>query len=208
MKCRAKSKRSQERCRRDAMIGTELCYMHSGTNVGSIATAFKHGRYSKHLPTRLLSEFSAALNDPTWASLRSEVALVDARLAELLSQLDTGESGALWKTLRRCWSDVTDSRGDGVRMAAALSALGVAIESGSSEAQRWVELRGVIDQRRTLVESERKRAVEMQQVITSEQAATLFAALTASLKRHVADRTILSAVSADLLRIFGEEHGG
>lgn len=85
----ATSKRSGERCRKHAMRGRNVCLSHGGkTPRGAASPHFKTGRYSRSLPGHLVATYERALNDPRLLSLRDELALTDAMLAELLAQLD------------------------------------------------------------------------------------------------------------------------
>jgi hypothetical protein len=63
------------------------------------------------------------------------------------------------------------------------------------------ELAGLMDQRRKLVESERKRHLEAQEILTAEQARMLFAEIVMAVRRHVTDRQVLAAISADFARL-------
>ena len=48
--CKAKSKRTMERCRRPATIGKKVCYHHGGKSPGALKgnqTRLKYGRRSK-----------------------------------------------------------------------------------------------------------------------------------------------------------------
>ena len=65
----------------------------------------------------------------------------------------------------------------------------------------WPAITELTEQRRKLVETERKRLVDMQQMITAEQAAVLIAALTDAVRRHVHDPDILAAISREFDRI-------
>lgn len=67
----------------------------------------------------------------------------------------------------------------------------------------WERIIAGIEQRRKLVESERKRLVEMRQMITAEQALALIAAISDVVRRHVDDPHILGAISRDIARIIG-----
>src|SRR5258708_37054514 len=63
--CKAKSKRTHERCAANAMIVREECYHHGGKTPRGIASPnFKHGRYSKSLPARMRERYEEALADP------------------------------------------------------------------------------------------------------------------------------------------------
>jgi predicted transcriptional regulator len=180
------------------------CRMHGGKHPGGMATkAFKTGRYSKYLPQRLLERYTEASTDAELLALREEVALVDARLADLLSRVDTGESGALWGALNKAWADVEVARDtdDGLGLTLALALVSQYIKRGQADYAAWQSIGHVIEQRRKLVESERKRLVEMQQMVTSEQAMLIVAVLADTVRKHVHDPDALRAISADITRL-------
>lgn len=85
MQCKAKSKRSGDRCKRAAMIGKEVCMIHGGKSPrGMDSPHTKTGRYSKDAPARLNARYLAGLEDPGLCSLRDEIAMLDARTGELI----------------------------------------------------------------------------------------------------------------------------
>lgn len=175
--------------------------MHGGKSLGGIASGtFKTGRYSKYLTANLSEKYQAARADSHLLELREEIALVDTRLAELIERVGAGESKDLWRTLKAVNLELnTAIRGkDTTRMATAVRSIGEIIDQGTDEYQGWLGIFEVIEQRRKLVESERKRLVEMQQVITSERAMLMIAALVDIVRQHVADRSILAAINADV----------
>jgi hypothetical protein len=177
------------------------CYLHGGKTPGGMASPqFKTGRYSKYLPARLAGKYQDALADKHLLELRFEVALVDTRLAELIERVGAGESKDLWHTLKATNAElnVAIRSKDTAKMALAVRKIGELIDQGIGDHQAWVDVFDVIEQRRKLVESERKRLVEMQQMITSERAMLLIAALVDVVRNHVTDRDILAAISADV----------
>ncbi|CAN5692268.1 hypothetical protein BH24GEM1_BH24GEM1_31800 [soil metagenome] len=88
MRCSAKSKRSGEPCRSPAVTGRATCRMHGGTAPRGVAShSWRHGRYSKAVPARLLASYQDALGDPDLVALRDELALTDARMQEVLRAL-------------------------------------------------------------------------------------------------------------------------
>lgn len=199
--CTAKSKRTGQRCTRPAMIGRTVCYHHGGkTLTGTAAPGFKTGRYSKYLPTRLIERYEEAASDPDLLGLREDIALLDSRLSDLLKRVDTGESGALWNKARSALTAFNAARtaGDATAMQEALTDLQRAISRGVSDYAAWHEIGDVIEQRRKLVESERKRLIELQQILTIEKAMLLVGALSEIVRRHVADRGQLAAISQDI----------
>lgn len=180
------------------------CRMHGGKSLaGPASPMFKTGRYSKVLPGRLLARYQEAAQDEELLALREDVALIDARLADVLSRVDTGETGASWQAARAGLKVVRRAIGDNdpVALRKGLAALGDAIDQGAADYAAWGEIGRLLEQRQRLAESERRRLVEMQQMLTAEQAMTFLAAVLDSVRQHVTDRKVLAAVSAELASI-------
>ena len=160
--CRAKAKRTGERCQAAAMPNG-VCRVHGGqSRAGLNHPSLTHGRYSKHLPTKAMVEFQQALHDPELLSLRNDIALVDVRLNELVGGLS----------------------GDTL-----------------PDTPTWREILSVLQDRVVLVNSERKRLVDMQQMITGDQAMLLVARLAEMVNRHVSDPMERAAIATELGRI-------
>lgn len=201
--------RSNETCKNRAMSNGR-CRMHGGKSlVGLGSPSFVDGKYSKFIPARLTARYGEALADTALLELKEEVALLDARLSDVLGRVDTGESGKLWETAQKALMQykVTHKR-DEVKAALALMDLEDAILAGTSDYTAWGEIATIIEQRRRLVESERKRLVEMQQMITTEQAMALLAMVVDTVRRHVPDRAALAAISAELVQLTARTGGG
>lgn len=80
------------------------CRIHGGATPGGFASPhFKTGRYSKVLPAALRDRYEQARGDEDLLSLRDELALVDARIGEVLQGKldDTRWSEALGLIERR-----------------------------------------------------------------------------------------------------------
>jgi predicted nucleic acid-binding Zn-ribbon protein len=191
-------------CRRPVSAEGQRCRVHGGASPAGIASPhFKHGRRGKYLPTRLLERYEEAVGDSELLALRDEIALIDVRINELLERIDTGESAALWAQLGAKFEKMQQAYAsqDDSGFARAVKGLGAIIEQGGRADQVWDDIGNVIEQRRKLVESERKRLVDMQQMLTAEQAMTLLAAVVDVVRRNVTDRDALAAISADVKRI-------
>ncbi len=203
MQCTAKNK-SGNPCKQHAINGTTKCYLHGGKSLAGIASpSLKHGRYSKHLPERLAGRYNEALADPKLMELRDEIALMGARLAELVGRVEAGDSTGRWKALQAAFADLRDAtrRADKPGVTFAMAALENAIKSGGNDYATWREIAELTEQRRKLVESEQKRLVAMQQMITSEQAMILLAAITDTVRKHVTDKSALAAISTELKQL-------
>lgn len=200
--CGAKT-RSGTPCKRPPLLNGR-CKLHGGKSPAGLASPhFATGRYSKAIPARLLAKYEQAQTDPDLLALREEVALLDARLADLLARVDTGESGALWTQARKALQSFTAARaaGDAKAMHEALMDLERAVGRGAADYVAWDEIGSLMEQRRKLVESERKRLIEMQQTISAEKAMTLVGALLESVRRNVSDRQQLAAIQSDFVRL-------
>jgi hypothetical protein len=120
MQCKAQSKLSGERCKRWVTPGRDVCRFHGGkVPRGPALPQFRHGRYSRFLPSRLAATYQTAAKDPELLSLRHEFALVDARSTIYFSVLirgKAGRSGPRWGRSGRPSADRESlSAGEGAR---------------------------------------------------------------------------------------------
>jgi hypothetical protein len=205
--CTAKSKRSGERCRRAATSGRTVCRMHGGKSPSGIASAtYKTGRYGRAVPLRLLERMREALGDDELLSLHDDIALIDVRIADLLSRVDRGESGDVWTALQLAYRGLraAGQAADLNRINLALTAIGDLITRGYADYVSWQAVGAALEQRRKLVESERKRIVALQQTISAAQASALMQALLDSVKANVKDKAALAAIQATFRRLMGD----
>jgi hypothetical protein len=181
--------------------------MHGGkTPVGPASPHWQDGGRSRYLPKRLLDDYHASLNNPDKLALDAEIALLDARLADLLKHIDAGESGRLWNKLRETVREyeVAQRGRDTAGVALAVNTLMDLVKRGQHDAASWQELRAVLQERRKLVESERKRLVEAQQMISIDQAMAMMGILVDSVRTHVRDDATLRAVTSQFARLTGQ----
>jgi hypothetical protein len=185
--------------------------MHGGKIPQGVALPqTTHGRYSKHLPTRILATYDAAKADPDLLNLREDIAAVDGRIADVLSRVDTGESSQLWYELKATYTALQDANkaGDVAEARSLLSDLGQLIMRGHADYAAWSDVFRLIEQRRKLVDTERKRLSDMQQMITNEQAVLLVTRVYDAVSRHVRDPAIHAAIAADLGGLTQQSDGG
>lgn len=192
------------------------CRMHGGNHPTGIASPhFKHGRRSKYLtaiPSRLRSGYEAARKRSDLLELNNEIALLDTRLADVLSRVDTGEAGKLWNDLQTALTAFQNAKAKGLagvpEMNSRLAEIEGLIHRGAGDWAAWHEISRLLEQRRKLVESERKRAVEQQEVITSQQAYLLFNALLSVIHEHVTDRDTRARIQSEFIRLTSQEDSG
>jgi hypothetical protein len=180
--------------------------MHGGkTPLGPASPNWVDGRFSRILPKRLLDDYQASLRDPEKLALEAELAVIDARINDVLSRVDSGESGRLWAELRAAWAAFERARhgGDAATILEATRRVGELITGGHADWAAWADVLGLIERRRKLVESERKRLVEAQQMIHIEQAMAAMSLLVDAVKLHIRDDQVLRAVTEEFSRLTG-----
>jgi hypothetical protein len=167
----------------------------------------RHGRYSKYLPSRLSGQYEAAKSDPALLELREDIALIDSRLSDLLQRVETGESGQVWKELGEAYRDLQDAMHakNTVKTGEALQLIYALIVRGNDDYRAWTEIHEVIEQRRRLVESERKRIVESNSMISAENAMLMISALVDIIRRNINDKTILAKISSEVNLLVSRE---
>lgn len=193
--CGAKT-RTGEPCKQPGLANGR-CRFHGGIRpVGPANPAYKHGRYSKHMPGRLLERYAQAASDPDLLALREDIALIDARLGDLLERVDSGESGEAWTKAREALESFQAGQqaNDVPQMKAAIADLTKIIKRGQADYAAWREVGTAIDRRERLVRSERKRLVEMQQVLTLQEGMMLFQRIGELIETHVTDRPAKAAI--------------
>ncbi len=196
-KCTAKSKQSGERCKRSPSKGRSVCRMHGGFSPRGVASArFKHGRYSKDLPKDLLATFEASLGDKELLELEREVSLVDARVAQLLRNLNDGASVAAWN--EAVFSFRAYKRGllkrDRQASDDAFARLDDILERQSEEYRSWQEVKELVSLRRKLSDSQSKRQERLGRFVETQKITVLLSALTDALRQEIRNPEILRRV--------------
>jgi hypothetical protein len=203
-RCTAMSKRTGEACQNPATRGFDVCRNHGGLSLRGIAHPnFKTGLYSKLLPVRLAADYHAAKSDAKLLELRDDAALLHARIADLLSRVDTGEAGQKWKALKRAFSALMKARDvlDAAAMSAAMYDLSQIIDQGFNDFATWNEINALLEQRRKVVDSETRRLVLRKLMISTDEANVLFAAMVVAITRHVTDEATLQKLSEEFDRL-------
>lgn len=206
-RCQAWSRRHGAQCGCYPIRGRKTCRMHGGNTPAGIASPlWKHGRTSRYLPTRLQESYEASISDKELLTLRHEIAVIDARINDLFQRVDIGESGKLWLKSKEVLLDLRKALAtqDTRKTTEALIELDGLIRQGSSDYAAWDEVQTAIELRRRLVETERKRLMDMQAMISSEQATSLIHALSLAVKENVVDSITLSRIQTAFTRILNQ----
>jgi hypothetical protein len=135
-------------------------------------------------------DYEAARIDPKLLDLNEEIAMVNARAKDLMTRVETGESGHLWHELRSAYANLEKAK-TGVEQLAAIAELGRLIKRGTSDYAAWEEIDKQTDRQQRLVESQRKRAVELHQMVTYDDFSEFLFAIIDFWRERITDREIL-----------------
>lgn len=189
-KCIRNSKRTGKPCKGRAMIGRDVCYHHGGTTPRGRASANYKGKgYSRNLPTRLADQYQAAITNPELLSLRSDIALLDVRIAETIENIDTGPIGQLWGAVRKAYlaQQTAMAAQDAQETIKATQELDILTKRGFMDYINWDEIRGLLQERARLVAAENKMLNDADLTVTAERVMLLVAAIASVVMKNVAD---------------------
>ena len=127
------------------------------------------------------------------------------------------EGTLLWKELGEAWSRFEDTQasGEAARAASALNRLRSIIREGEARASAQIEAKDLMERKRKMSESERKRLLEGQQVLRATEALTFAARMSAIVRRRISEhiggteeeRAILAGISEDVAGLIRSDVG-
>lgn len=202
--CGAKT-RSGEPCRTRPMPNGR-CRLHGGKSLAGVASkTWRHGRYSRALPSDLLARYRETAADPDLLGLSDEVRLIDSKLQSLLAGTEEGAGRRIWRQLRtedrRLREAWTNKDVGGI--VASIERINELVRAGDAEAARWDQVLVLVEKRRRLVESERRHRVEAQRMVSVDEAWGLLATLTDAVRRIVKDDAQLREVAVEFAKLTG-----
>jgi len=220
-RCQAWSPRQGRQCLAIAMPNGK-CRVHGGGALSGIAHPnYKDGRHVKNLPKRYLENYGAARSNPDYLKLQDEIALLDARLAELTGSIDEKASYTIFSELNKTVSAMEKARAALLRsqnikdeercikasekanmdFMESISEIARLVKTGSKEWYIWQDITSLIESRRRLVETERKLLVDMQILVNTQDVMILLDALMESVRRNVTDRNTRQSIQTDFNRL-------
>jgi len=192
------------------------CRSHGGLTPAGIASPhWKTGKHSRYIPEGLRDRYNEAVSDPDLLEMRGEIALLDARLSELLEQLNTGGGMEDWGRILRLWEQFNDLQNQasvaGIdeavlrrlqgQIADTMREMNRVIRGGHRNISLWHEIQNVMEDRRRLVSTEGKRLSDMHQMITAERATTWAYRILDIMKDRIKDKNVLGQIAADIRRL-------
>jgi hypothetical protein len=183
------------RCRNPVRTGWNVCPFHgAGRELKPGGKPPTTGRFSKHLPTRFLEEYEAQLNDPEYLTLTNEMALVDSRVAELLTMLDGADTRVAWAKIRGVAYQLSvmsamPANTTIEEFKAAIDtqkqALYEAIAIRTQDHELWDSIKDMVEQRRKLADTERRRILDARKYLTLTEANAMLAFVVDAVMKNV-----------------------
>lgn len=207
-RCGAKLRKSDppRYCIKYPLAGSTRCDLHNGrAAVGADASRFKHGRWSKALPVALAARYEELVDDREYLNLGHDIGLLDLRLGQLLARLEQGESDLGWAQAREAYGalriGISTSNSEAIRRA--MQSLGQVLQGTAGIDQTWRDIREGLQERRLLVESERRRLVDMHQMVTVEEVLLLVSAIGGVIQRYVQDSAARIRIASEIQQLIG-----
>ena len=199
-RCGAKSKSTGKPCAQPAM-NNGRCRLHGGKTPAGIASPhYKHGMRSKFpgLPISMAESFEIARSDPEILNLTDDIALLYARMGQLVEKIDIEDAEQRWKDLREQIKIFNDARArkDGYAYGQALAAIEQLAEEGGKDFMIWNDIQKVMGNIQKLVAQEQKRRMEMHALISTDQAVSFVSEILLAVKMEV--EAIPGATKEDL----------
>lgn len=197
--------RSGTRCKSPAVQGSKYCLAHAPSIETAGESENERGRYTGYVGA-LEEKYQSALQDRYLLHVRDEIAILDARLKDLLKQAKEGINAASWKKFSAQYRILKTSieTKNFSALQSILATMDQAMEEGRRETELWTDIQSVMEQRRKLVETEQKYLSQTNQMIPLESAIILLSgtitAIKNSLKKYVADREIEETIVLDAQR--------
>lgn len=209
-KCEAK-RRDGQPCTHWAIRGRKVCRMHGGASPapGPNHPAWKHGRYSTVVPRGIKNLYHMGRNDPNILEMLDELAILDARAAELLARVASGESEERWNQAREALRVVLSfqAQDDTENTVEAIGELSK-IMFAANDYEPWRELQAIVDLRRKVANTERSRLVAAHQTVTVAQLLAFVASVSSIIVGRVTDPVLRSQIAEDIRRLISREGYG
>lgn len=193
----------------------DACKFHGGLSLkGAASPQYKHGGYSKYLPTDIASRYEEFQNDPTKLSLEHEMSLIRAMISERIDALQRTNSAEAWERLRKTYNEMmaAQRQKERDRFAQLLLKVGEIIEEGAGVAATRKEIIRMTETERKLVDAQRQLYIDMGEFITRGMALTMFSRFMEAVKDHVlvlpGGAKALSAIAGSIRGMVGEVRRG
>lgn len=199
-RCNALARSHWGYCQQYPVHGRTRCAQHGAQlPAGPDHYAYKTGRYSRHLAGNLLDNYEQALADPELLSLSSEIALLDARVSELLSEAGSDS----WRGAQDALASLRAAMrsGDAGKAGEYLERLDAVIDGGTRAAGAWEEILAAIDNRRKLVDTQRKLLEARGHLVDIDKVLAIIGGVLDIVRQNVSDRRERARVGREISKL-------
>lgn len=182
IRCTATNKTDGLRCPMRRMKGFTTCRMHGDSQNTGIAhpnvkegNTLRKGIFGDCMPDGLREFYERAIEDPQIYDLTHNIAALAGRERELFGGMSTGEARASWAKAAELVDEliaatrIKDDEQRQAKVSEILPQLRSVTRTGRNDTEIWAELMEVGDKKRRLIDTERKRRLDLKLVVSSEQ---------------------------------------
>lgn len=211
--CGAKTRKGTP-CKNTAVMPNGRCRMHGGKSpVGAGSPAFKDGSRSKFAAVFAgddLKHYEFARRDERYLELHEDIAALDTLIMQELRAAKVGQGGALWTELGEVWRRFQEAQPakDATTAGRCLRRMGEIIGEGAGRHAAQDQALDIFERKRKFTETERKRVLDEQQMISAARVMAFVGALMAIIRKHETDREVLGAIHADVARLVHTDVSG
>lgn len=198
--CNGRNKLHTRYCRNPAGYKTDhfgqgRCSFHGGKSKRGIHHYnFKTGKYCEVMPDHLVEHYEKLMEDGDLLSLREDVGVMTSLVMDAFRDMKENyySSVQYFKLMKRGFQELDlllKSYSDEVpdSLVNKLNEIKFTFMEAQSEHHKKSELMNMMDQKRKLAESERKRLLEAHQLFSAEQMMTVMAAVLSIIRENVPD---------------------
>ena len=195
---------TDRKCERYQVQGYNVCGVHgagwpkargklAGRKPKQIEPPRPRGKYS---PARLLEKLDLLWGDPDYLALRSEISLLDARIAEVAEKLEVqphlnfDHLGMLVINMRK--DKVPENF---------VQSLEQVLTEAKAEWKAWEHITMLIEQRRKLAVSEKQRLMDMNQMITTGEVVKILSVLQLTLRKNLVIGDTITSETLEAIRV-------
>lgn len=175
------------------------CDVHGGKSIHGIAHHnYKDGRTSKYpkVPKIILEGYEALQSDPELLNLSDDAALLAARVNQLLGRLESGEAKERWRLVKEAWRTFRTAQKmqDQITMADMVKNLDFLLSGDPHDYLVWDDIIKTMKEYRATAAQEQKRRLEMNALISVEEALAFAGQILTIVKDNVSDPKELTAI--------------
>lgn len=195
-------------------VGTGRCFLHGGASVKGVRHYnFKDGRYSKVMPQNLVKHYETTVNDSRLLELRDDIALVAALISDSLSDLQENYKSSLqyFKLMATLLNEIsieTDMASGQLPdiLESKIKQFGELFYKAQAEHAKRQELLIMVDQKRKLTESERKRLLELHSLFSAEQVMAMMGGVLSIIRENVSDLLVQERIAEGIRKLINQSN--